>query len=52
MECEHNGGGEAGLGLGYCVDSGVLLATEEKGGGKRTYSYSTAPHSDKWEKLV
>jgi hypothetical protein len=23
-----------------------------EGGGKRTYSYSTAPHSDKWEKLV
>jgi hypothetical protein len=28
---------------------GVLLVTEEKGGGEHTYSYCTAPHSDKWE---
>jgi len=33
MEREHDGGGGAGLGLSYCVDSGVLLVTEEKGGG-------------------
>ena len=33
MERELDGGGGAGLGLGYRVDSGVLLATEEKGRG-------------------
>jgi len=51
MEREHDGGGGAGLGLKLsCWQCGVLLAMEEKGGGKRTYSYSTAPHSNKWEK--
>ena len=33
------------------VTKWCFIGDEEKGGGKRTYSYSTAPDSDKGEKM-
>ena len=50
---ERNGGGAGGAGSRDHVDmKWCFIGDEEKGGGKRTYSYSTAPHSDKGEKMV
>jgi len=47
-------GGRPGLGLELLdrVDNVVFYWQRRRRGGKRTYSYSTAPHSDKWEKVV
>jgi hypothetical protein len=49
------GAGRAGLGSleQDCVDmKWCFIGDGGEGGGKRTYSYSTAPHKDKGEKMV
>jgi hypothetical protein len=44
--------GGAGLGLGDHVDMKCFIGDGGEGGGERTYSYSTAPHSENGDKMV
>ena len=46
------GGAALGLKRDHVDMKWCFIGDGGEGGGKRTYSYSTAPHSDKGEKMV